>query len=362
MNIQRTTPDRLTPEMLAVWRDMQRSQPHLDSPYFRPEFTLAVATVRDDVEVAVLEDGGRPVGFWPYQRRGRTARPVGGRLSDYQGVIARPETAWDAAELLRACDLSVWQFDHLVEQQAPLERFVDGADGSPYLDLSHGFEAYRSQRVAAGGTPLKQVERKCRVIEREIGPLRLVPNANEPELLDTLFAWKSQQYVRSNATDVFSFPWTRALLDRLLTIGQRDGQRGSFGGMLSAVYAGDELLALHFGLRSDGVLHYWFPAYSTRLAEYTPGLALLLELARHSADLGLTKIDLGRGMVRYKTELMSAATPVRFGSADLRPMRRALRTGWRRTCDWVRHSPLRSAARWPGRALFRFQNWLEFRS
>ena len=41
--------------------------PQLDNPFFRPEFTQAVAAVRDDVEVAVLEIQQQPVGFFPYQ-------------------------------------------------------------------------------------------------------------------------------------------------------------------------------------------------------------------------------------------------------------------------------------------------------
>ena len=74
-------------------------------------------------------------------------------------------------------------------------------------------------------------------------------------------------------TNVFAFPWTRALLDRIFAC------RGeAFAGELSALYAGDRLAAVHFGMRSYGVLHLWFPSYDADLAKFSPGLIHDLEL------------------------------------------------------------------------------------
>ena len=88
---------------MDAWSQIQRDNEELASPYFRPEFTQAVASVRGDVEVAVLEDHGEIVGFFPYQRgRGGVARPVGGRLSDFQGVVARKGVALDASACCKA--------------------------------------------------------------------------------------------------------------------------------------------------------------------------------------------------------------------------------------------------------------------
>ena len=78
MNITVVPGDRLTPKHVEVWSRLQREDAAVASPYFRPEFTQAVACVRNDVEVAVMEEDGEPVGFFPYQRRGRNvATPVG---------------------------------------------------------------------------------------------------------------------------------------------------------------------------------------------------------------------------------------------------------------------------------------------
>ena len=97
MQIELTTPERLSQRDCEQWSQFQREDVALESPFFRPEFTFAVASVRSDVEVAILRDSGETVGYFPFQRRRRElAKPVGGRLSDYHGVIAHKNACWDA--------------------------------------------------------------------------------------------------------------------------------------------------------------------------------------------------------------------------------------------------------------------------
>ena len=76
-------PDELTDVHLTRWRQIHESAARFASPYFTPEFTQAVGSVRRDVEVAVLEESGEVVGFFPFQRGLLGfAKPVGGQLSD----------------------------------------------------------------------------------------------------------------------------------------------------------------------------------------------------------------------------------------------------------------------------------------
>ena len=63
----------LRPASLAAvhwqrWSEIQAAEPALESPYFRPEFTQAVAQVRRDVEVAVMFEGSDAIAFFPFQR------------------------------------------------------------------------------------------------------------------------------------------------------------------------------------------------------------------------------------------------------------------------------------------------------
>src|SRR5262249_3660230 len=144
--------ESLTPEQFEAWGDAQQADPALESPYFRPEFTRAVAAVRPGhVWVGGVEDGGAPVGVFPVGRRGwGMARPVGAPMSDYQGLVARPGVPWTAPELMRGCRLLGWDFDHLLAAQEPFRPYHWVAAESTYVDLSGGFEAYLEARKRAG--------------------------------------------------------------------------------------------------------------------------------------------------------------------------------------------------------------------
>ncbi|MEN6459144.1 MAG: GNAT family N-acetyltransferase [Thermoguttaceae bacterium] len=358
MDIRVVTADALTPDQLAAWDAIQRADATLASPYFRPEFTQAVAAVRKGVEVGVLEDGGRPVGFFPFQRgAGRTACPVGGKMSDFQGVIARPEVAWQPKELLRGCRLVAWHFDHLLSSQTQLQPHRWRVETSPYLDLSRGWDGYRADQLAAHPRSFKQAMRKLRRAETEAGPVRVELNTDRRDVFESLVRWKIAQYERTGVTNVLAFDWTVALLDR---IRRTDGER--FSGVLSALYLGDILAAVLLSMRSGGVLHAWFSAYRPEFAALSPGLMLWMELARRCPELGIQRLDLGKGDEAYKRHLASGAVEVAEGAVDLRPIRRLVRRGCHRACDWARQSSLRRPLLVPGRMIRRALEARGFRS
>jgi CelD/BcsL family acetyltransferase involved in cellulose biosynthesis len=278
--------------LAAAWRAIQQREPRFESPYFCPEFTRAVGGARGDARVVVIENDGRPAGFFPHQRAawGRGS-PVGGALSDYHGVIAAPHAEWSVHELMRAARLSVWSFDHLVD---PAGRFAPyataGAAASPQIDL-------------ASLAPPPDFARKARKLAREVGELAF--SLHEPAALERLFEWKSAQYRRTGLADAFAVRWTRALVEEVM--------HGPLGAC-SVLRAGGEIVAVHAGMHAPGVLHWWFPAYDARTAAYSPGIILLLKIA---AALGSGKIDLGKGDARYKRSLMTGAAPLREGRVEL---------------------------------------------
>src|SRR5262245_59819884 len=197
MNIRVAKFETLTGDEIAAWSDIQRSEPSLDSPYFRPEFTQAVAAVRNDVEVAVLDESGRPVGFLPFQRSSwNSGRPVGGALSDFQGLIARAGINCDPLRLLRACGLFTWHFSHLVAGQTWLAPFVWKEVDSPYIDLSDGIDDYLASRVS-GCRFIARYGQKKRKLTREVGPVRCEFHQADPTTLDTCIRWKQEQYWRT---------------------------------------------------------------------------------------------------------------------------------------------------------------------
>ena len=356
MQVKLTTPGQLSKVERAAWAKFQEQSPEFDSPYFRPEFSEAVATVRDDVEVAVLLEDQEPAGFFAFQRRkSHQARPVGGRLSDYQAVVGRPGLEFDAKEFVKACGLTVADFDHMLASQQPFKPFHRFVDRSPYLDLSRGFDAYRNALRASARTAMRHTFRLSRKIDREVAPIRCEMFSDDKVAFEELLRWKSDQYDATNVTNVFAFPWTTQLLREIWK-----QQNESFQGVLSVLYAGERPIAAHFGMRSGKVLHWWFPAYDREFSRYAPGRVLLTMAAQQCNAYGIEKIDMGRGVATYKSLVMSGTTEVAVGSVDLRPVARCLRNGWRQTRAWIRNSPLYTPARIPGRIIHRISEWVQF--
>lgn len=354
MKITVCAAQNLSEKQLRAWAALQQADPSLDNPFFRPEFTLAVAALRHNIEVAVIENAHSPDGFFPFERTGKSVgRPVAGIMSDLHGVIMRPGLALDPLKLIRACGLTTWHFDHLPAAQTLFQPFHYSLDDSPYLDLRGGFDAYADQ-INARGSTLKQARRKMRKIEREIGPLRFEMHSRHATVLAALIAWKQQQLIESNYFNVFRHRWLERLMQQLC-----EHDTPAFAGWLSALYAGDQLIAVHLGLRSHGVLSSWVPTYNPDYAKYSPGLILHLEMAKSAAERGITRIDLCRGYNQLKKTLMSDAFPVAIGAVDVLRVNRLVRNIYYRTRALVQNTPLRGA---PRQTYRRLRNWVRSRS
>ncbi len=306
MKVQVLPASALGPPELSRWAELQRASPLYRSPFFRPEFTMAVARVRD-VRVAVIEDAGSVAGFFPFEvGRRRRGRPVGRPFSDYHGVVLDDAARLDPRALVRACGLAAWSFDHLPAAMTAFAPHVLAHGRSPYLDLSQGFESYLEGRRAR--SDIRGSLRKARKLARDMGPLRFVPRSDAPGLLDQIVEWKRRQYAETGVRDVLADAASRDLL-RLV----HESRGADFCGALSVLYAGDAVAALHLGLCSGRVWHSWFPAYNPELHRYSPGLLLMLELAEAAAALGIAEIDLGKGEARSKDVLASGSTPLYEG-------------------------------------------------
>ena len=197
MDISLTKPSALSSSQLDRWREVVRDNPQYDSPFYAPEFTLAVAASRDDVELAVEKQGNK-LGLLPFQRESRrTGRPVGWKLNDFQGAILPPFMSINPVELLRACGLSIWRFDHLHGAQMWCESAQTVICQSPVINLQEGYKAYLESKRASGDSRLKTVMRKTRKIAREVGDIRLEFDCRDSHVLTSLLRWKSEQLNQS---------------------------------------------------------------------------------------------------------------------------------------------------------------------
>ncbi len=346
----------LTEEDWLRWLQIQNSCSDLSNPFFHPGLTRSVASIRDDVEVVVIRNDKSAVGYFPFQRcPGNMAQAVVGRLSEYHGVIAMPGIAFKPEELLRAAGLNAWHFDHLPVSQLQFEKCIWGKSESPYMDLSSGYNAYR-ETIKKKGSSLSQVERKSRKMGREIGPLKFEFHSTDENAFDALIEWKSQQHQRTGVLQIMKVEWVPALLNLL-----RKTQYHDFKGQFSTLHAGENLVAVHLGLRNDSALHIWFPTYNMQFEKYSPGLILLLEMAKQAAAENLNRIELGRGEERYKVNFKTDDWQIAEGAIDIRPVSSQLRQGWFKTKKWIRSSSYRKQLEFPLNTCRKLRQWKAFR-
>lgn len=332
---------------LERWRELQAADPLLQNAFLSPEFTLAVARVRGDVRVAVLEEEGSIVGFLPYQLgRFGAGRPIGASVCDRQALVCAGGLQWNARDLLRACRLSSLEFDHLLPTQVPFQPYHVAEASSYVMDLGAGYSAYLEERLRSSRKSLRLAFTKQRNLESDVGEVEFEVRSRDPQDLHTLMRWKSAQLRRSGWPDRFAQDWVRRLVLELF-----ESDAPGCTGMLSVLRAGGRPVACVYGLRSDPLLSLWFPAYDPEFSRYSPGLILHLRTAEAVARLGVREMDLGKGHEWYKDKLKTRDVNLAeawISRASVGMLVRQLQTAPRRQV-WgfvLRHDRLRSAARW----------------
>lgn len=293
---------------IAAWDELCRSLPHLGNPFFSPHYTRAVASVRPHVYVCVLERGGRPAGFLPFQFRTGAHRllgsgeRVGEAMTDYFGLIAEPELRLDEQTLLRLSGLEILNFSHLDEAQLEYGLPGDKPEAGCLMNMECGPEAYWKMLRQEHREFTSNTERRQRTVEREFGALRFTPMESDWSApLDHLLQYKSKQYAATGRRDLFAVEWIRRLMDTLAA-----SREETCAGIVSTLYAGETWVASHFGLRCLEMLHYWLPVYNPDLSRLGPGRMLLRAFIERSAEMGIRRIDHGLGEARYKQECSNA--------------------------------------------------------
>ncbi|MEM7068655.1 MAG: GNAT family N-acetyltransferase [Pseudomonadota bacterium] len=352
MNIQVIRPSELTTYLQDAWVSIQETNPLFENPSFSPEFTLTTAKVRNDVEIGVIEMGDEPVGFFPFHRgRKNSGEPVGSLLSEFQGVILKQGIHIDAADLLKACNLNNWYFDHLIAEQPLFQPFQLVIEPSPYMDISRGYDAYIDERRGLGFSSIKDALRKRRKFEREIGPTRFEFSNRDAETFDLLLKWKREQVRMQGFSDIFRHEWVRNLMFEAWQT-----NTDNFAGQLSTLHVGDELIAVILCIRGKDIINAWIPTFNPEFSRYSPGLILHLELAEFAAAAGYKSIELGRGENRMKTGLMNGQRDVALGAVDLRPVSRSITSLWYGAREIAHSKYMRG---WPLKSARKIKNLIE---
>ncbi len=324
---------QLTAEHIKAWHELQTGI--YQHPFFSPEYAMLVADANPHARVAVMEQEDQ-YGFFPFQMDGRrTALPIGNRLTDFQGLIVPDRWQVDTSVLMRACKIDAWRFDHLVEDCTTLAPFVRSRAGSPWIDLSRGFQAYADRLKELGYSTIKQTERKLRKLEREVGPVRLELHDRNRKAYQRLIEWKTEYIRARGAFPLLQTPWVLCLLDQVQEI-----ESEWMSGRLSVLYVGDRVAAVHLGVGSRRVFHWWITSYDVELQQYSPGAILLMMIARNLADLGVERLDLGKGDETYKQRWMTNEEVLGEGSVTRTLSQRWLERARQHYRATLKHSAL----------------------
>jgi CelD/BcsL family acetyltransferase involved in cellulose biosynthesis len=296
-----------------MWHRLHSQEAALRSPFTTYEFCQAVDRVRGDVFVSILENRGKIQAFFPFERNLRLipgiAQKPGGHLSDCFGIIGGTRHPLDEKEVLKAAGLSVFSFDHLplLENGLPVWQGI----------VTHGmrvevpdFEDYVERLRKTNKKFVKEVERHSSQLVQQYGPMNFQWQARRPDFeLERLIDGKRSQYVKSGYRDALKSIWARRLLSELLRA--RDMHCEA---VLSTLYCGDTWVASNLALRTDELLHIWFPVFNRQLRRFGPGHVLFFKLFESATAHGVQVIDFGGGAAPYKKKYAAQEYPLFKGS------------------------------------------------
>jgi CelD/BcsL family acetyltransferase involved in cellulose biosynthesis len=347
------TVDALTARQRAAWAALQAGNFALASPYFALGFAEIMASARADTRVLTVSRNGAPAAFLPLQMsRFGVARPIGGPLGDHHGLIT-DDPDLDLEPLLGRAGFGMLAFHGALADQTAFLKHCDGPpDVSWVSDLSKGYDAFIADCTAADAKAMRNIRARQRKLEALDAEVVVRLDDRRPEALAALIEAKRAQYHRTGALDVFAVPWTHKVIDGLFARHDPD-----LAGVLSTLEIDGRLAAAHFGMRSQSVLHYWFPVFWPEHATLGPGLSLFLEMAHGLSQDGITAIHLGPGEYDFKRRLSNAGFGVVSGQIRRPTLVGRLVAAGDRIDHVARQLPLGRFGSWPGRAMRRLDKW-----
>ncbi len=302
--------------MGAEWERLRASSDLFDSPFLSYEFFTIANRVRPNLFVALQRAGEVITAVCAYESHGNAAYPIGRMFNDAHGPILNPETTFDWRSFFREAQVSSFHF-HSMREYSSLDPQIHVFDRVKtfHCDLSIARDGYLTWLNSNHRTVSKQ-HQKTRKLAREIGTLRFEFDCSDSAVLDQIIQLKSDQYRRTNLFDKFSLDWIRELLHRL------HQSTSSVRGQLSVLWAGEKLVAGHYGLREGKLLHYWFPVYDLDYSRYSPGTALFVDVVKSCEMASVEKIDFGYGELAYKWKLCNVVSHTLEGVVTCSPATR----------------------------------------
>jgi CelD/BcsL family acetyltransferase involved in cellulose biosynthesis len=306
MRVQVIPIKELSENLKKGWLSIQASNQDLTGPCFHPELFVAVGKFNPQVYVTVLCDGKKSLGFLPFQKDQRLsiAKPID--FCDYDAIIGSKDDRWDIDKILKQSGLKGWEFKALTDfNKISTNNIHLEKKDSPRVDLTYGYEKYldyqKQKKIS-----YSNLMYKMRLLERNIGPIHFVPICNDVAVLHLMLSWKKQRYnCPSDWIDLAT-----NLLEYLYYF-----KNSSLSGVLSVLYAGDDIIAAVFNLRYQGILHYLMPSFNPIFSKYSPGSLMAYYLISELHAFQCNILDFAPGAYRqYKWDFANSSLPIIRGT------------------------------------------------
>ena len=308
------------------------------SPLLGPAFTRLAAQGRRDVRIAVLRQGGSPVGLFPFHKRpGGFGRAIGAPFCDLQAMIADPGAAFGLEDVMQAAGLRALRLHALADPETDKAAEALEREAFNLIRLDESPEEYLEARRSEHARAFKNFRRLTRVAERERGAIELIGPDRDPAHLELLLSWKRAQFRASGYLDLFANERHLAFMRNAF-----ESSDPGCEGLLLTLTIGGEPVAGHFGVRSQTGYHPWIAAYHPDYHAYSPGNIFMRRAIEAMPHLGLREYHLGVTHDHYKKNYVGAPLMVAAGHvrAPHRPFSKAAGAAW----DALEQLPWRAAA------------------
>lgn len=341
-------PSELGRAELDQWLALQAAAPELQSPFLTPGWALAVERARGGgVKVVMAREAGRLRAVLAACVGRGTAWAIGAPLCDMQGLVAEPGFDADPRALVRALGVRRYDFSHMASSCQPFAPFIRGEQPSFVVDLSQGFAGWAEEKKAGGSGLGKDLAKRRRKLEREVGPTRFTALSQDRDDLAQLIDWKRRKFAETRQTDLFEAAWPSALIEQLIA-GELEGVRAG----LFTLHAGERLLAAHLHLISDTIVHGWLIAHDETAEACSPGRLLFEDLLRWM-DGRYRELDFGPVDYGFKARFANVQRPVGHGFAGAPSPAVLVRAAQYGARGLAERLPLGRASAWPGKAMRR---------
>jgi CelD/BcsL family acetyltransferase involved in cellulose biosynthesis len=295
----------LTEGELAFWRGTVAHNAQFQRAFKTATFCEAVAKIDDKVRVLVIYGDDKVIGLLPLRvhhawvGRFGVYEPVAGEMTDYFGAIVSSGIVLHMPSVLKSAGIGAVIYTHLDETQAAYG--LEGEEARIGLrTLIRGQGAAHWEHLRTLDKKLvADTERRERKLAAEHGDVTFELQSARPEVdLEELINLKKAQYTRTGRDDAVLFDQANASLLR----GLLRSNCSECSGLLSVLRVKGKLVAAHFGLRSGGTLHFWFPVYAKEYASFSPGRILYRYVLHEGSKIGIRVIDRGEGDTQAKRD------------------------------------------------------------